>query len=111
MSVESSTAQRAQIGILISGRGSNMIALAEAISHGRIPNGEIAVVISDQPTAPGLALAQERGLKTLAIPRAGRSREAHDREIVAALHEHQVDLGCLAGYMRLLSPSFIVLYR
>jgi phosphoribosylglycinamide formyltransferase 1 len=111
MPPNSTTKQNAQVGILISGRGSNMIALADAISDGRIPNAEIAVVTSDQPTAAGLTPAQERGLKTIVVPRAGRGREAHDRDIVAALQAHQVDLVCLAGYMRLLSPYFIDAYR
>lgn len=100
-----------KIGILISGRGSNMLALAEAVAEGRIPGAEIAVVISDHADAPGLALAAERGLKTLAIERGGRTRVEHDRELVAALQEHRVDLVCLAGYMRLLSIEFIAAFR
>jgi phosphoribosylglycinamide formyltransferase 1 len=111
MPLNLTTEQNARLGILISGRGSNMIALADAISGGRIPNAEIAVIVSDQPTAKGLALAQGRGLTTLVIQRAGRRREEHDREIVAALQAHQADLVCLAGYMRLLSPYFIDAYR
>jgi phosphoribosylglycinamide formyltransferase-1 len=102
--------QRARIGILISGRGSNMIALAEAVNDGRIPNAEIAVVVSDQPNAPGLAKAKERGIETLVIER-GNTREEHDREIVAALTERHVDLVCLAGYMRVLSREFLAAYR
>jgi|ERR1044071_2741079 phosphoribosylglycinamide formyltransferase-1 len=100
-----------RIGILISGRGSNMVALAEAVAEGRIPGAEIAVVISDHADAPGLALAAERGLRTLAIERNGRTRAEHDRELVAALQEHRVDLVCLAGYMRLLSIEFIEAFR
>lgn len=88
-----------------------MIALADAISAGRIAPAEVAVVISDQAGAPGLALAQARGLKTLVIERRGRKRVDHDTEIVAALREHQVDLVCLAGYMRLLSSEFIETFR
>lgn len=99
------------IGILISGRGSNMVALAKAVREGRIPDTEIGVVISDQPDAAGLASANELGLQTRVVERTGRSREEHDREIVAALKEHHVDLVCLAGYMRLLSPSFIAAFR
>jgi phosphoribosylglycinamide formyltransferase 1 len=100
-----------RIGILISGRGSNMMALAEAIAEGRITGALIAVVISDHADAPGLALAAERGIKTLAIERKGRTRVEHDRELVAALQEHRVDLVCLAGYMRLLSIEFIEAFR
>lgn len=88
-----------------------MIALAESVSEGRIAGTEIAVVISDKPNAAGLALAQERGLKTLVIERAGRTREEHDREIVEALKSNSVDLVCLAGYMRVLSSYFIGAYR
>jgi len=100
-----------RIGILISGRGSNMIALAEAASDGRIPNAEIAVVISDRPKAAGLARAKERGIETLIVERRGRAREAHDLETVAALKDRKVDLVCLAGYMRLLSREFIDAFR
>lgn len=96
-----------RIAILISGRGSNMIALADAIQNGTIPNAEIAVVISDQPDAKGLLAAQERSLKTLVIERRGRKREEHDREIVSVLRAERVDLICLAGYMRVLSPYFV----
>lgn len=87
-----------------------MIALADAIQSGRLPDAAVAVVISDKPDAPGLNLAQQRGLKTLAIERHGRKREEHDREIVKALNEHRVDLICLAGYMRLLSHHFLEAY-
>jgi phosphoribosylglycinamide formyltransferase 1 len=100
-----------RIGILISGRGSNMMALAESVRDGRIADAEIVIVISDQGDAPGLKHAQERGLKTLAIERKGRARVEHDREMTAALLEHKVDLICLAGYMRLLSPEFIAAFR
>jgi len=100
-----------RIGILISGRGSNMLALADAIEAGRILNAEIAIVISDQPNAAGLSAAQARGLSTLVIERQGRRREEHDRAIVHALQESDVELVCLAGYMRLLSNYFIEAYR
>jgi len=100
-----------RLGILISGRGSNMVALDTAVREYRIQNAEIAVVISDQPDASGLQRAQELGLKICAIERSGRSREAHDRDLIAALKEHQVDLVCLAGYMRLLSTTFIESFR
>lgn len=96
-----------RIAILISGRGSNMVALAGAVQDGRIPNAEIAVVISDQPGAKGLRIARERGLKTLVIERRGRKREEHDREIASVLRDEQADLICLAGYMRVLSPYFV----
>src|SRR6266487_3297243 len=100
-----------RLGILISGRGSNMVALADAVRDGRIPNVEIAIVISDQPNAAGLAKAQERGIETLVIERGGRARAEHDREIVSALKARAVDLVCLAGYMRMLSRDFIDAYR
>ena len=88
-----------------------MLALAEAVSAGRIPDAEIAVVISDQASAAGLGLARARGLSTEVIERNGRTREEHDRAIVAALQEHRVAIVCLAGYMRLLSSYFIGAYR
>lgn len=84
-----------------------MVALAEAVSSGRIPGAQIAMVLSDKPTAAGLALAKEHGLKTVVIERSGRSREDHELEIISALREDEIDLICLAGYMRLLSPCFI----
>jgi len=102
---------RARIGILISGRGSNMVALADAVSTGRIPNAQIAVVISDQVNAAGLAKAKTRGIETVVVERRGRSREDHDREIVAALKARRVDLVCLAGYMRVLSDEFLDAFR
>jgi len=101
----------ARIGILISGRGSNMVALADAVSDGRIPTAEITVVISDQRNAAGHAGANIRGIETLAIERRGRPREQHDREIVAALKAREVGLVCLAGYMRVLSREFLDVYR
>lgn len=88
-----------------------MLALAEAIAAGRIPGAEIAVVISDHKDAPGLKLAQERGIATRAIERRGQTRTEHDGEIIAALREHAVEMVCLAGYMRLLSAAFIEAYR
>ncbi len=111
MSSDLDTAPCARIGILISGRGSNMIALAEAVRSGRIPNAEIAIVISDNANAAGLAKAEECGIETLVIERSGRRREEHDRDIVAALRAKNVDLVCLAGYMRVLSPEFIDAFR
>jgi phosphoribosylglycinamide formyltransferase 1 len=100
-----------RIAILISGRGSNMVALADAISSGSIPDTEIAVVVSDKPAAGGLQLARDRGLETAVIERRGRSREEHELEIISVLQAHQIDLVCLAGYMRLLSQCFIAEFR
>ena len=84
-----------------------MVALAAAVADGRVPGAEIALVLSDRADAPGLSLASERGIETLAVPRRGRTREEHEREIVAALVSREVDLVCLAGFMRLLSPGFV----
>ena len=103
--------KRARIAILISGRGSNMVALAEAVQDGRIPNAEISIVISDQPNAPGLVKAKELGIETLIIERRGRPRVEHDREVIANLQAREIDLVCLAGYMRVLSREFIDAYR
>lgn len=88
-----------------------MIALSDAVRDGIIPNAEIVVVISDKAGAAGLALAKERGIETLAVERRGRNREEHEKEIIAALRERRVDLVCLAGYMRLLSPCFVKAFR
>ena len=88
-----------------------MLALSDAVNDGRIPNVEIAIIISDKAGARGLELAQERGLETRVIERRGRSREEHEREIISILLERQVDLICLAGYMRLLSPCFVEAFR
>src|SRR6266404_5509963 len=111
MSSDLTAGRRARIGILISGRGSNMIALADAVRDERIPNAEIAIVISDQPNAAGLIKAKELGLETLIVERGGRPRVEHDREVVAALQARDIDLVCLAGYMRVLSREFIEVYR
>jgi phosphoribosylglycinamide formyltransferase-1 len=97
---------RERIGILISGRGSNMLALIEAARDGRI-DADIAVVISNVESAPGLAKARERGVEALVISHRGKSRQEHDSLIVAELKRRGVTLVCLAGYMRLLSPLFI----
>jgi phosphoribosylglycinamide formyltransferase-1 len=96
-----------KLGILLSGRGSNFLAIADNIASGKLPGCEIAVVISNKADAPGLAAARERGLKAVAVEARGRKRVEHDEEIVACLREHEVDLVCLAGYMRLLSPQFV----
>jgi len=95
------------IGILLSGRGSNFEAIANNVATGRIPDARIAVVISNKPEAGGLETAKRIGLTGLSIPSKGVSREEHDRAVVAALKDYKVDLICLAGYMRLLSPWFV----
>jgi len=96
-----------RLGILLSGRGSNFLAIAENINSGKLPGCEIAVVISNKADAPGLDAALNLGLNAAAIEARGRKRAEHDAEIVACLGENRVDLVCLAGYMRLLSPEFI----
>jgi len=95
------------LGILLSGRGSNFEAIAKNVASGKIPNARIAVVISNKPDAGGLETARRMGLTALAIPSKGKTREEHDRLIVAALKDHKVDFVCLAGYMRLISPWFV----
>jgi len=95
-----------KLGILLSGRGSNFEAIADSIKAGTL-QAEIAIVISNRADALGLESAKRRGLNTVLIPSKGRVREEHDAEVIAALQEAQVDLICLAGYMRLLSPDFI----
>jgi phosphoribosylglycinamide formyltransferase 1 len=95
------------LGILLSGRGSNFEAIARNVAAGEIPNARIAVVISNRPDAGGLEVAKRMGLESLVIASKGKPREQHDREIVAALQQWKVDLVCLAGYMRLLSPWFV----
>jgi len=99
-----------RIGVLLSGRGSNFGALAESVSAGKIPGAEIAIVISNQPDALGLKRAEARGIPTRMIPSKGLQREAYDRQVVAVLEEYKVDLICLAGYMRLLSPYFVAAF-
>jgi phosphoribosylglycinamide formyltransferase-1 len=96
-----------RIGILLSGRGTNFEALADSVAAGRIPNAEIAVVISNREGALGIERAKARGIATRVIPSKGLQREEHDRLVVAALQGEQVDVVCLAGYMRLLSPYFV----
>ncbi|MGB6386397.1 MAG: phosphoribosylglycinamide formyltransferase [Terriglobales bacterium] len=95
------------LGILLSGRGSNFVAIADSIAAARIPDARIAIVISNRTDAPGLETARHRGLNALAISSKGKPREEHDREVVSALLDNKVDLICLAGYMRLLSPWFV----
>ena len=96
-----------RLGVLLSGRGSNFVAIAEAIRVGRLPGVEIAVVLSNIADAPGLKIAADRGLTAIAVVSAGRKRAEHDAEMIARLHQHKVDLVCLAGYMRILSPEFV----
>jgi phosphoribosylglycinamide formyltransferase-1 len=95
------------LGILLSGRGSNFIAIADSIHAGRIPNARIALVISNKADAPGIETAKQRGFNALVIPSQGHPREEHDQAVVAALKDHSVEWVCLAGYMRLLSPWFV----
>jgi phosphoribosylglycinamide formyltransferase-1 len=99
-----------RIGVLLSGRGSNFEALADSVTAGRIPGAEIAVVISNREGAPGVERAKIRGIATKVIPSKGLEREAYDRQVVAVLREHNVELTCLAGYMRLLSPYFVAAF-
>jgi phosphoribosylglycinamide formyltransferase 1 len=96
-----------RIGVLLSGRGSNFEALAESCAAGRIPDAKIALVVSNREGAPGIDRARARGIPALVIPSKGLEREAYDRQVAAALDEARVELVCLAGYMRLLSPFFV----
>ncbi|HTC63801.1 MAG TPA: phosphoribosylglycinamide formyltransferase [Candidatus Saccharimonadales bacterium] len=99
-----------RIGVLLSGRGSNFVALADSIAAGRIPGAEIAIVISNREGAPGLALAEARGIKARAIPSKGLARDEYDRLAVEELRKANVDIVCLAGFMRLLSPYFVAAF-
>jgi phosphoribosylglycinamide formyltransferase 1 len=99
-----------RLGILLSGRGSNFLAIAESLRAGRLPGVEIAVVISNVPDAPGVAKARELGLPTAAFDSRGIKRAEHDAVVAACLRAHGVDLVCLAGYMRLLSPEFVAVF-
>jgi phosphoribosylglycinamide formyltransferase-1 len=99
-----------RIGVLLSGRGSNFEALADSVAAGRIPRAEIAVVLSNRDGAPGIDKANQRGIATKVIASKGLEREAFDRQVVTVLNEHKVDLICLAGYMRLLSPYFVAAF-
>jgi len=95
------------IGILLSGRGSNFEAIANNVASGKIPNARIAIVIANRNDAGGIETARRLGLEAIVIPSKGMAREDHDREVVAVLRQHNVDLVCMAGYMRLLSPWFV----
>jgi len=99
-----------RLGILLSGRGSNFLAIAKNIREGRLPNVEIAVVISNVAAAPGLAAARDLSLPTSLFVSKGRPRAEHDADLIGCLRQHNVDLVCLAGYMRLLSPGFIAAF-
>jgi phosphoribosylglycinamide formyltransferase-1 len=99
-----------RLGVLLSGRGSNFLAIAESIRAGRLKGVEIAVVISNVAEAPGLAAAQQLGLPHVVLFSKGRKRAEHDAEVIACLRAHRVDLVCLAGYMRLLSPEFVAAF-
>jgi phosphoribosylglycinamide formyltransferase-1 len=99
-----------RLGILLSGRGSNFLAIHRAIADGRIKDAEIALVLSNKPEAPGLDAARSLGLKALAIPQEGKGSEAraiHDTKMIAVLTDQGVDLVCLAGYMRIITPAFV----
>ncbi len=105
-----SQVMKKRIGVLLSGRGSNFEALADSIAAGRIPNAEIALVLSNREGAQGIEKARARGIETCVIPSKGLEREAYDKLAVAALREKNVDLVCLVGYMRLLSPYFVAAF-
>ena len=107
MQTDATAKSPVRIGILLSGRGSNFLAIAESIRAGRLKHVEIAVVISNVAEAAGLAKAREMGLKAAVMVSKGRTRADHDADVAACLREHDVDLVCLAGYMRLLSPEFV----
>lgn len=99
-----------RLGILLSGRGSNFLAIANAIRLEILKDVEIAIVLSNREDAPGLALAREMGLRALAIPSAGKTRAEHDAEMISELRASNVDLVCLAGYMRIISPEFVAAF-
>src|SRR5271170_2021576 len=99
-----------RLGILLSGRGSNFLTIAKAIHEHQLLGAEITVVLSNLEDAPGLSAARELNLPAFAIPSAGRKRAEHDAEIIARLHQHKVDLVCLAGYMRIISPAFVAAF-
>src|SRR6202042_3978514 len=99
-----------RLGILLSGRGSNFLAIAAAIREYRLNGAEIAVVLSNLEDAPGLDAAPQLNLPAFAIPSAGRTRAEHDAEMIARLHQHKVELVCLAGYMRIISPAFVAAF-
>ncbi len=99
-----------RLGIVLSGRGSNFLAISESIKSGRLKNVEIALVVANVAEAGGLKAAQELGMPTALLVSTGRKRAEHDAAMIACLNEHSVDLVCLAGYMRLLSPEFVAAF-
>jgi phosphoribosylglycinamide formyltransferase-1 len=99
-----------RLGILLSGRGSNFVAIADAIAAGELPGCEIAVVLSNKADAPGLETARARGLTASAVPSAGKTRAEHDAAMIAELRAAQVELVCLAGYMRIVGPEFVAAF-
>ena len=103
-------AKKVRLGILLSGRGSNFLAIAESIRAGRLPGVEIAIVISNVAEAPGIASAAKLGLPRAVLVSKGRKRAEHDADVEALLKAHGVDLVCLAGYMRLLSPQLVAAF-
>ena len=105
-----STRRPLRLGVLLSGRGSNFLAIARSIRDGSLPDTEIAIVLSNVAEAPGIAAARELNLPTAIFVSKGRPRAAHDADLIASLREHDVDIVCLAGYMRLLSPAFITAF-
>ena len=107
---ETAVSKPVRLGILLSGRGSNFLAIAESIRSGKLKGAEIAVVTSNVADALGLANARELGLPTAVFESRGRKREDHDADVIASLRAHNVDLVCLAGYMRLLSPQFVAAF-
>ena len=109
--IEHDPHRQKRIAVLISGRGSNMLALAEAWRDGRIPGADFALVLSDRAEAPGIERAREQGIQTIVEERGTSTRPEHERRILERLHAHRIDLICLAGFMRLLSPAFIAEFR
>jgi phosphoribosylglycinamide formyltransferase-1 len=99
-----------RLGILLSGRGSNFLAIAKAIDEHKLPGAEIAVVLSNLEDATGLAAARKLNLPAFTISAAGRKRAEHDAEMIARLRQHKVDLVCLAGYMRIITPAFVAAF-
>jgi phosphoribosylglycinamide formyltransferase-1 len=111
MSVDAAAhSKNVRLGILLSGRGSNFLAIAESIRSGKLPGVEIAIVISNVAEAPGIAAATQLGLPSAVLVSKGRKRAEHDADVAALLEAHGVDLVCLAGYMRLLSPEFVAAF-
>jgi phosphoribosylglycinamide formyltransferase 1 len=107
---ETVVSKPARLGILLSGRGSNFLAIAESIRAGKLKGAEIAVVISNVAGTAGLTAAERLGLPHAVLESRGRKREDHDADVIASLRAHNVDLVCLAGYMRLLSPQFVAAF-